>query len=84
MNKSFSVQINPSNPAEFFGACGLLELAGIQTHAEGKFGGDNVFHLYTETDGDPVSAALHMLKAAGNALPITDNGDSPIKVPPPQ
>ena len=88
MNKSFSVQLNPSNPAEFFGACGLLELAGIQTHAEGKFGVDNVFHLYTETNGDPVSAALHMLKAAGNALPVTDNenspkSDSPLKVSPP-
>ncbi len=80
MKESFSVQLNPSNPAEFFGACGLLELAGIQTHAEGKFGVDNVFHLYTETDGDPISAALHMLKAAGSALPITDNGDSPIEI----
>ena len=88
MKESFSVQLNPSNPAEFFSACGLLELAGIQTHAEGKFGVDNVFHLYTETDGDPVSAALHMLKAAGNALPVTDNenspkSDSPLKASPP-
>lgn len=77
MNKSFSAQLNPSNPAEFFGACGLLELSGRQAYAEGRFDEKNVFHLYTETDGDPVSAALHMLKAAGNAQPIAKDGDSP-------
>ena len=88
MNKSFSAQLNPSNPAEFFGACGLLELTGRNAYAEGRFDEENVFHLYTETASDPVSAALHMLKAAGNALPIAKDGgspksDSPLKVPAP-
>lgn len=74
MNATFSVQLNPANPAEFFGACGLLELSSRRSAANGWFDAKDVFHLSTKTkaDGDPVSAALHMLKTAGSALPKTE------------
>ena len=84
MNATFSVQINPANPAEFFGACGLLELSSKHGAANGWFDAKDVdvFHLTTEAEaaGDPVSAALHMLKTAGKASRETQKGDSPLTI----
>lgn len=83
MTPSISIPINPANPAEFFGACGLLELSSRHSAAEGWFDAESedVFHLTTdEAAGDPVSAALHMLKTARSALTETQKGDSPLTI----
>lgn len=81
MDVTFNLQLNPANPAEFFGACGLLELSSRRSAAEGWFDAEDVFHLTTdEAAGDPVSAALHMLKTAESALPETQKGDSPLTI----
>ena len=78
MNESFSVQLNPSNSAEFFGACGLLELAGRQTHAEGKFGSDDVFHSGTTVAvavGSTFSNSTALV--AVGAIVDADSGEAP-------
>lgn len=84
MTSSISIPINPANPAEFFGACGLLELSSKHGAANGWFDAKDVdvFHLTTEAEaaGDPVSAALHMLKTAGKASRETQKGDSPLTI----
>lgn len=78
MNATFSVQLNPANPAEFFGACGLLELSSRRSAADGWFDAKDVFHLTTEAEaaGDPVSTALYALDKAGYIACETSSADS--------
>lgn len=82
MPKTLSLPINPANPAEFFGACGLLELASGhgggegRFNAEGWFDAEDTFHLITEADGDPVSTALYALDEAKYVALETSSADS--------
>ena len=50
MTPSITINVDPTNPGQFFACCGLLEIAHrITGHADGWFG-DGVFHVQTAGD----------------------------------
>jgi CRISPR-associated protein Csb3 len=67
------IQVNPTNPGQFFACCGLLEFAGrISTDAEGRFIGDE---FWIENAGD-LPSLIHAITGAKLRQLDADNATS--------
>jgi CRISPR-associated protein Csb3 len=78
---SFRIDANVTNPAQFFGCCGLFELVSrLDADAMAQFDRDS----FVVSGGVELSALLDRLTAAGlEQIDPSDSTASPIRIPPP-
>lgn len=78
---SFRIDADVTNPAQFFGCCGLFELAGrLDADAAAQFDHEG----FTVSGGVELSALLDRLTSAGlEQIDPSDGTASPILIPPP-
>ena len=78
---SFRVDVDPANPGQFFGCCGLLELATrFAGEGYGRFG-DGWFEVEADCELGPLLVAL--AGAAREAVDPEDTTASPLRIGPP-
>jgi CRISPR-associated protein Csb3 len=69
MNPNVSVNVDVTNPGQFFACCGLLELAGrLWPGADGWFG-DSAFHISCEGKVDQLLAGLAQTRIESSLRP---------------